>query len=1023
MTRMTHRKKQTLNCRSRLMQWPWFCGLLGLLFAGATQAADSGFTNNTYWAYTVPPQNLPVIDATNFVNNDWFEIDFTSTKGSVNVETYETEDTINYVNNGTMVTTSSVLTNSYGVILNENLGCGFTFDYHALNSSYHLMAGTFYNPGTIRANSMIDLIDNIDNGGYAVSAEGNCLVNATNIVNPGTVDVGVDSLIQLTGQNVDMTRGVLTIENLTGLGNLNSLDYGVGTDTNQDWDPSVYLQPGYAISSYFNSLLFPKPSIDQMVVSPSTPYYNVNRTGTNYTLTRAVFINPNAGVNVSESVFFGGNPNPYLGGGFVTVQWAGSYYDMATGQQVTNYLYLNDYYFGGANTNNPIVNGVPSNFTFSELNAPAYFGVTAASPNFPAFTPGVVTNNNYSYVDVQLIPTTVQTNNPSPLYITNYLSQVMPGQVQISAASNLDLSLAQISGQNYTSLRAPHQFNGSVGAQIFSPYSDINIGVTNGFLTLTNLIEPFVPVWKGTVQAWSSDWINVVSNTLDGTNFFTVTNEFRVLLINPSLSPTSPSEVQDLDVHSTNLVISDVFNILRSVSIDAQNLTLTTNGPNSVSPDGELNMQLLPTTPTTPVNYAFVWANAFPNLHNLTNFGTVRMPNVNPVNFGSSASPYGALVNHGFFSDFGAIIYATNFESDGWFSNSVSGSFILQSQTATLTNGLLYAGGDVSIASGSLLASNVFLQANRSLTLAVTNLLTDTGVANANNWLVGSNSIGNGFSLPIRPAAGDLLGTTVTLFAPSNKKVVSTWAGGDYGISSAGYTNNVAIGHLVLDAQGATPNTQLYFSGVGASNAIYVDRLELRDYAGYSYHDGSGNLPALAFNTNSPNSNLVIYYADAVDTVYGDVSELINHKNNDHLRWVPTYAGYFSSTNLVYNGATNTFNVALAESKNIDSDGDGTANYYDLTPFFVKSMVNPKITVNGSIISVSWNTVPLATNFVFYSTNLSDHKSFTNIAAQFISPMPYPGPVAMVSTNFQKMTPPRYYWPAVSPWLTYVPGP
>ena len=56
-------------------------------------------------------------------------------------------------------------------------------------------------------------------------------------------------------------------------------------------------------------------------------------------------------------------------------------------------------------------------------------------------------------------------------------------------------------------------------------------------------------------------------------------------------------------------------------------------------------------------------------------------------------------------------------------------------------------------------------------------------------------------------------------------------------------------------------------------------------------------------------------------------------------------------------------------------------------------MVNPTITVNGAIVSVSWNTVPLATNFVFWSTNLSDYKSFTNIASEFITPEPYPGSV------------------------------
>ena len=76
--------------------------------------------------------------------------------------------------------------------------------------------------------------------------------------------------------------------------------------------------------------------------------------------------------------------------------------------------------------------------------------------------------------------------------------------------------------------------------------------------------------------------------------------------------------------------------------------------------------------------------------------------------------------------------------------------------------------------------------------------------------------------------------------------VVSTWAAGDFGASNAGYTNNVAIGHLILDALGPAANAQFYFTGPGASNAIYVDRLELRDYASYTNHDSHGNLAALA---------------------------------------------------------------------------------------------------------------------------------------------------------------------------------
>ena len=64
-----------------------------------------------------------------------------------------------------------------------------------------------------------------------------------------------------------------------------------------------------------------------------------------------------------------------------------------------------------------------------------------------------------------------------------------------------------------------------------------------------------------------------------------------------------------------------------------------------------------------------------------------------------------------------------------------------------LTNGSITAGGDVSITTGSLMASNLMLQAGRSLTLQVTNLLTDIGVANGNIWFVGGGSL-VGLNLP-----------------------------------------------------------------------------------------------------------------------------------------------------------------------------------------------------------------------------------------------------------------------------------
>src|ERR1035437_5869431 len=578
------------------------------------------------------------------------------------------------------------------------------------------------------------------------------------------------------------------------------------------------------------------------------------------------------------------------------------------------------------------------------------------------------------------------------------------------------MSFAKVTGPNYMSVQSTNQFDGSAGALIQTPYSDINIGVTNGFLTVSNLMEASLPNWSGNVQAWSTRWLALATNLLivvdtNGvatTNSFTVTNDFRVEIVASQLTPTTLAQVQDLILHGTNsIVISDTFSILRTFTADAQNLTLTTNGAGvgATSLDGELNLG----------SSSIFWQSSIPNLRNLTNNGAIRT--FNQANFGSSAQPYFNFINNGLVSDQGAIIYANNFVSSGTFANGI-GSFTLQSLTTILTNGSITAGGDISITASSLVTSNLVLQAGRSLTLQATNLLIDTGVTNGSIWSVGAASIGAGLNLPIHPALGDLLGTTITNIAPTNKNVINIWAGVDRGSSNSGYTNNAAVGRLILDALGASPGTQFYFSGTGASNAIYVDYLELKDRA--TNRDGSGNVSALAFNTN-----LVIYDAQAV--IKGSsVAEKLNHKNNDHLRWVPSYAGYFSSTNIVYpDGTTNTFNAALAQSTTIDSAGDGIVNANDPTPFFVSGNVNFTATLTNVPplkVRLQWQTMPDATNYVFYKTNLLAANWL--VLTNFIRP-PAP-PHAPITTNVLDSVNPavqKYYRVRVDPNSTDFNGP
>ncbi len=696
------------------------------------------------------------------------------------------------------------------------------------------------------------------------------------------------------------------------------------------------------------------------------------------------------------------------------------------------------------------------------------------------------------------------------------------------------------------SLTATNQFDCGSGAQIVAPYSDINVGATNGFLAITNLLESAIPNWNGFVSAWSTRFLTTVTNTqlvigtngVVTTNIWNSTNDFRVLLVSSSqMSPVTAPQVQNLRVHATNsLVITDVLNVFGSLFIDAQNLTVATNGCGygATSIDGELNLE----------SSTILWPNALPNLRNLTNNGAIRTGNL--AAFGSATTVYvtnttpavlavaatgtlketnsaanvastnwvtigtntytffktitnatpgqvriagtfddtmknliaainhgagsgtsyssstttnpqvtaGSLVNHAFtvtantagssgnaigvatssrsylnwngaalsggvdgvvattnismiegpysnfintslISDQGSTIYANNFLSSGTISNGV-GSFNLQSQAAVLAGGSLITGGDVSIATGSLEASNLMLQSGRSLTLRVTNRLTDDGVVNSHTWFVGGGS-SSGLNLltpvPAGTSYGDLNGTSIYCTAPApNKQVVNTWAGQDLGATNNGYANNAAIGRLYLDAQGS--GSSFIFNGVGTSNALYVDKLVLLDYASYTNHDANGNLPALVINSNV-NGGLVIYYADAVMADGTSVAVKLNHKNNDRLRWVPNYTGHFSSTNLAFpDGTTYSFNAALVQSYSNFFTVCGTINPTNL--IFAITITNKPAPAS----LLQWQqVVPGAgyvTNYVFYKTNLTmaNWLTLTNFITP-ASPAWPPAPVKM----------------------------
>jgi hypothetical protein len=927
---------------NRLMKWPVICGLSGLLLAQTVPAGQDFYIN------TSTVSNPGNIDATNFVNYNSFS--------SGTFLPYETTDTRNYTNYDSM-----------------NGSGGFVFD--TLTSGFRYMASSFYNPGSVTVGSGALLI-----------------INVTNIVNPGLLDVGGNGGLFLTGQNMDLSYATLTMEQ-SGGGSYASSVFGTGdfgVNTNADWDPTVELTKTNATASDPHET-FTIGGANYNV------YFNAPAASTTRTNTviRAVFIE-NLNPSWSNNVYFN-SANIGLGSGSATIEWVGTSTDPATGLVTTNYLYLNNDYVLGASTNVTLsANGIPSNFTFTEgaknANLP-----TAATPGFlPAgLNPPGANTNNYSYVQAQILATTADTGptaqNPTGA-ITN-----LPARIQISAGRELNLALASLIGPNYLSLTCTNQFDGSAGAQIVSPYSDINLGVTNGFITVSNLLQSVIPVWHGTVTAWSTEWFYTDTNAVyGGTNGIV---DFRAVIVQSSLFMGVPPQIQNLKLHGTNLVISDVLNVMNNLSIDAQSLTLTANSgyPNngSGSPDGELNLS----------SGATLFATALPNLLWLTNNGAITMGNAG--NFGGPPpANYQAFVNNGLLSDSGSTIYASYFQNGGFIENG-SGNFFLQSQSTVLTNGFIIANGDIAITADSLVASTVQIQAGRSLTLQVTNLLTDLN--SSNNWTVGGSSL-VALNLPILPAAGDLLGTTISEVALTSKNVVNTWAGEDRGVSNSGYVNNAAVGRLILDARSTPPHSLLTFNPAGAGNAMYVDELVLTNFAA-TLNFATSNATALAISPG-----MVIYYAEALSNGVS-VASTINGWNNNRLRWVSSFAGLFSSMNLVTGGVTNTVNAGLRNSTTIDSDGDGIPNASDPTPFFLSSQVNFALTLTNvppETVVLSWQSIPQASNYVFYRTNFitSNWTLLTNFVTTNLPPH---APVTVTTSDPVNPAAPRYYKVRVDP--------
>lgn len=963
----------------RLLFSSWMSAVL-LPFMGL--ATDAYYINNGY------VYSAPVIDATNFVNNGTFDI-FTYPLP------FETSNTRNFTNNGTMTG-----------------GVGWRFDTAPAGTGVRKMAANFFN-GNGATISALDIFYyyysgmTTPNGAITPSY---LLVSATNIVNQGLLIASANGTIELTGNNINLSRSGVEIMPITGLsgGGLNftttnwfTPDEGIADNywaqTNMNIDstviwvtnrftrsskaqtPSHSVQIAGAIGPTNIQFALTNPVADsyfRIVDGVTIKVTNGFDPSTLQILTEDIFVPTNI---IGQAVFVGSaNRNVSVQTRFhasssstnplqtISVKLAMVSTNLVTGAAEQDAVYLVDTLASETN-----LNLLLNSLTFSTYR-PANYLVLRSAPDvfLSGFTgDGVPTNGFFYSPDF----TNTVVNGPYAAYsasIDNVVSEQpavvgssvtnLPGRIRINANS-LDLTRTRLRGEGEIMIQASH-IVGSSNAVVDCPNLSYNVGATNGNLNILNLAKPSVARLRGNIYAWSGLWTNAafvahdsyLVNTNTGISIYAPRTNiaryvFHVLILDGrALETQMPVTVYDMITHSTNIVISDNMTVAQSFLVDG--LSFTLNGS------------------VTLANGLQNWTAATaPKLLYFTNNGSLYIPN--EAHFGDDTpTPYAAFVNNGVIYDYygGQTINSSNVLITGYNvsgNNYLSAALTLIANTCQVVGGQLYSGGDTVFNTDTLQLSNYAVNsAGGTVYFNVTKSLSDD-----NGGSVNLIQCQNGFQLSSKPQTGDLLETTFDTLAPVYESVAHVWAGVDRGPTAAGFSDNAAIGRLVLEAGGNgswDQEPEFVFSGAGVSNALYVDYLDLSYLTNYDFLDGF-------LVTIDP--NLVIYYADS--TVGGD----LDGKFGGHLRWVPSFAGPSSSVDVVINGKTVKVNRALRYSKTIDSDGDGIANYYDSTPFgsLTAFLVNsngssPKVATSQSAktLGLSWPAFPDTIYQVEFTTNL-----------------------------------------------------
>jgi hypothetical protein len=946
-----------------------FLALAAALAPRLAMATDSAYVN--YGNLTFPPQ----IDASNFVNYGTFSLS--------TVLPFQTANTHNFTNYGTLIGNA-----------------GFWFNNASPTDNTSQPADNFVN----RNAGLVESIDVPSFGGLTPVVPNYVWVQAANIVNQGILEVGTGGELKLEGSSVDLSRSGVEVQALQGVGSFNIPpglffpDAGIydlaWAQTNLVFDTSG-IWNGRSASSPVGISAVPPLVADSFVATnvqyfltvtniigyPNLPPVVTNVLPTNTLITNLFFpsniVRQAAFIGLGDTnvqaAFVRYTPSSIFTNPFQTIAVEITHLSTNVVSQAseiqTVYLYdtLASETNRGINVN--LINGTgrPANYNLTRVDDGTFFFGRPGNNGVPArnflfdinsFSNNIAAGEYSAYI--AFIDSLVSEPPPIPAgTVTN-----LPGRIRIFA-DTLNAANTRFRGEGEIMIQAKHLVS-STNAVVDCRNLSYTLASTNGDLHMLNLAKATVSRFQGDLLVFSALWTNsfgylysnnyTITNITDTNNVVIGTNAIQtpvtntlgvglhVLIIDASrLGVQLPVTTWELVLNSTNMLVSDTLTVAHALLLNGQSFTLDGN----ISLAGDLQ--------------DFIATNA-PSLLYFTNKGTFIVPN--DAHFGDDrAAPYSAFVNTGGTIDASSLaVNSSYFQNSG--SLSVGGPITIQGTDGQFVNGNSSSFG-LQLTANTLKLRNYRLTSSGGLVLNVAGALYDSGGGASNVC-----NVQDGFTLAQKPAGGDLLGTSLQTVAPDFTQVNHYWSAEDRGNVVAGFSNNVALGTLIIGPAGKGAPL-FYFSGTGANNAIYTDVLDLSNlgtnFASFIQFDPSLNIYFAAARLGfTPPPNSV--------GVPQEPEEYLDGQLGGHLHWARSFAGPNSSVAVLVNGQTVLYNAALRFSKIIDSDGDGIPNFYDTTPFggvaLTAALVSNPAPQTYSL-QISWNGAPGKVYQVEFTTDLA----------------------------------------------------